>query len=183
MSVSKHGVYTITLPLKTGIEAEMNALCLDEITTDFPKYPLDKVNQEVLTYVESNAKELLPSLPTLSGEVGGKVHVMLGKHYMKYFPREIVRLESGLTVYDSMFESYDHTTGVVCGPHPQFTLANRAAHFSLGVMQSYYSREALQVIQGSAYLGTVPLLGCKESMTAVLDQNSSQQIPIQFCHL
>ena len=54
-------------------------------------------------------------------------------------------------------------TGVVCGPHPQFTLANRAAHFSLGVMQSYYSREALQVIQGSAYLGTVPLLGCKES--------------------
>ena len=83
-------------------------MCLDEITTDFPKYPLEKVNQEVLSYVESNAKELLPSLPTLSGEVGGKVHVMLGKHYMKYFPREIVRLESGLTVYDSMFKSTDY---------------------------------------------------------------------------
>ena len=164
MSISDHGVYTITLPLRNGKEAKINALCLDEITTVFPKYPLEQVNQDIRSYVENHEKELMPRLPMLSGEVGGKVHLMLGKHYMKYFPREIVRLESGLTMYDSMFESYDHTTGVVCGPHPQFNLVNRSAHFSVGIMRSYYSREALQVIQVSARLGTVPLLGCKESL-------------------
>ena len=164
MSVSTHGVYTITLPLKNGKEAEINALCLDEITTEFPKYPLEQVNSDIRSFVERSDKDLLPQLPTLAGEVGGKVHVMLGKHYMKYFPREVVRTETGLTLFDSMFESYDKTTGVVCGPHPQFTEVNNSAHFSLGMMQSYYSAEALQIVHGSARVGSVPLLGCEQPM-------------------
>ena len=105
MSVTKHGVYTITLPLKNGKQAEIDALCLDDITSEFPTYPLEKVNNDIRSYAKNYEKEVLPNM---SGEVGGKVHVMLVKHYRKYFPREIVRLESGLTMFDSMFESYDH---------------------------------------------------------------------------
>ena len=82
-SISEYGVYEITLPLKNSNDARMTALCLDEITFPFPKYPLQKVESDIQSYVRSNEPELVPRLPQLSEEVGGKVHFMIGKHYLK----------------------------------------------------------------------------------------------------
>ena len=62
---------------------------------------------------------------------------MIGKHYLKYFPREIFRTLSGLTLYDSMFRSDDGSTGVVSGPHFTFTEVNRTAHFAMGKKYFY----------------------------------------------
>ena len=166
-SVSKHGVYEITLPLKNGEEAKMTALCLDQITTPFPKYPLSKVESDIQSYVKSHEPDLLPRLPKLSEEVGGKVHFMIGKHYLKHFPREITRLDTGLTLYESMFKSYDDTIGVVSGPHPQFTKVHRTAHFAFDRRLSYYTQEALPYIKLSSPLSSlrsVPVIGPKEPL-------------------
>ena len=55
---------------------------------------------------------------------------MIGKHYLRYFPLEITRLKSGLNLYNSMYKSADGCTGVVLGPHPEFSKIERSAHFS-----------------------------------------------------
>ena len=139
----------------------MNALCLADITSPFPKCPLQEAEKDIQSFVKFNEPDLLPRLPSLSEEVGGKVHFMLGKHYLKYFPREITRLETGLTMYDSMFESYDKTTGLVSGPHPQFSKVHRTAHFALDRRLSYYTQEARTYIELSS-LRSIPLIGPKE---------------------
>ena len=176
-SISKHGVYEIRLPLKNGNDARMTALCLDEITSPFPKYPLSKVENDIQSYVKSNEPSLLPSLPKLSEEVGGKVHFMIGKHYLKYFPREVTRLETGLTIYDSVFESYDKSTGLVSGPHPQFTKVHRTAHFAHDRKLSYYTQEAQTCIALSS-LNSVPLIGPREPL---VDTDLVQLFPGDSC--
>ena len=119
------------------------------------KYPLSKVENDIQSYVKSNEPSLLPNLPKLSGEVGGKVHFMIGKHYLKYFPREVTRLQTGLTIYDSGFETYDKSTGLVSGPHPQFMKVLRTVHFALDRKLSYYTEEAQTCIALSS-LNSVP---------------------------
>ena len=42
-SISRHGNYSVRLPLKTGSEAIMHGICVEEITIPFPKYPLKSV--------------------------------------------------------------------------------------------------------------------------------------------
>ena len=54
---------------------------------------------------------------------------MIGKQYLKYFPKEIAQLKSGLTVYQSL-KSANGTNGVIAGPHPELTKSDRMAHFS-----------------------------------------------------
>ena len=141
-SVAKHGVYKIKLPLKNGGNAEMTGLCVDAITIPFPKYPLCAVEQSIRDYVSTFDKDLLEKLPRLPNEVGGEVHVMMGKQYLKHFPNEVVQLDSGLTLYNSKFESADGTTGVICGPHPEFTKVERSSgFFASRAKMSYLSQE------------------------------------------
>ena len=162
-SICEYGIYAIKLPLKNGNDAKIRALCLDEITAPFPIYQLGQVENDIRAYVEKTQKGLLNQLPRLPKEVGGKVHVMLGKHYMKYFPREIVRLNTGLTLYDSMFQSHDHSSGICCGPHPEFTKIHQSAHLALDIKHSYYSPDAKLYIDFLSDVKKVPLLGNKES--------------------
>ena len=46
---------------------------------------------------------------------------MLGIKYLKYFPREVFNLPSGLTIYESMFVNPDGSRGIVGGSHQVFT--------------------------------------------------------------
>ena len=156
-----HGAWSVSLPLKDGGNADLSGLCLDVITTPFPKYPLEQVEKDIRSAVERNDKKLLAKLPKLSKEAGGTIHVMLGKHYLKYFPREVFRMASGLTLYESMFRSDDGTTGVVSGPHAEFTKMNRTAHFALG-KKCYLSQAARSYIDFLSKSDDVPLLGNKE---------------------
>ena len=86
---------------------------------------------------------------------------MIGKQYLKYFPKEVVQLESGLTLYKSHFMSPGGTSGVIAGPHPEFTKIERIAHFCVGKKLSYHSPD-VQNYNKFCYLSNeVPLLGYK----------------------
>ena len=87
---------------------------------------------------------------------------MIGKQYLKYFPKEIVQLKSGLTLYKSHFMSPGGTEGVIAGPYPEFIKIERIVHFSVGNKLSYYSRD-VQNYKTFCYLSNeVPLLGFKK---------------------
>ena len=49
---------------------------------------------------------------------------MIGKHYLRYFPLEITRSKSGLTLSNSMYKSADGSTGVVSGHIQSFQKLN-----------------------------------------------------------
>ncbi len=160
-STCPHGAWTVILPLKNAHDANLSGLCLDVITTPFPKYPLEQVEKDIRSAIEKKDKKLLSKLPRLSKEVGGTVHVMLGKQYLKYFPREVFRMTSGLTLYESMFRSDDGSIGVVSGPHSDFTRVNRTAHFAMG-LKCFYTQAAKNYFEFLSKSSDVPLLGNKD---------------------
>ena len=47
--------------------------------------------------------------------------IMVGVKYLKYFPEQIFRLPTGLTIYNAAFNNYDGSKGVIAGPHASFT--------------------------------------------------------------
>ena len=85
-SESKHGEYIITLPLGDGSIFSFEALCLDQITCPFPKYPLKKVEDDIRKQISDSDNSLLATLPRLPTHVGGEVDLMLEKAYLKYYP-------------------------------------------------------------------------------------------------
>ena len=160
-SICPYGIYSIRIPLKDGTEAKMSGLCVDEVTLPFPKYPLKVVEQDIIREVGENDKDLLSKLPTLPNEVGGQVDIMIGKHYLRYFPLEIARLKSGLTLYNSMFKGADGSTGVVSGPHPEFSKIERSTHFS--VKLCYYTPIVRTYFTFLLYHSEIPTFGYKKS--------------------
>ena len=52
---------------------------------------------------------------------GGGTDIMIGVQYLKYFPRIIHQLPSGLAIYEATFKNSDGSLGVVAGPHRSFT--------------------------------------------------------------
>ena len=180
-SICKHGIYGVRLPLKKGhskANAEMIGICVDEITIPFPKYPLQVVEQDIIKEVGLTNKSMLPNLPRLPNEVGGEVDIMIGKAYLKYFPIDLIRLESGLTLSQSMFESPDGSTGVVCGPHPEFSKTERSAHFALDRKLSYLSEPVQRYFECASLREDMPLIGLKKSSA---DPELVQLIPKDNC--
>ena len=122
-SVCEHGIYSIRLPLKNGFEAVFSGVCLDRVTSIFPKYKLREVERDIKEHCKKQGDISLDTLPKLSREVGGDTEILMGSKYLIYHPQERWKLPSGLTVFDSCFLSADGTSGVVCGPHPSFSKA------------------------------------------------------------
>ncbi len=172
-SICPHGTWSISLPLKNGKNAELSGLCLDSITVPFPKYTLDKIEKDIRSVVGREKKDLLPKLPRLSKEVGGTVDVMVGKQFLKYFPREVFRMAPGLTLYDSMFQSYDGTNGVVSGPHVEFSKRNRMSHFCLE-KRCFYTRDAM-IMRYFSPKCYVPLLGNEDD---ICDDSNLVELPL-----
>ena len=111
-----------------------------------------------------NCTPTLPGVPLLvrlPKEVGGRVDLMLGKHYLKYFPKEMARLESGLTLYESVFVSTNKTRGVIAGPHPKFTMVHRVSNFAQAESHCYYTPSVKAYLDYMGKVGSVPLLGEK----------------------
>ena len=164
-SVAPYGIWEVRLPLKSGKEAVMIGAVVDEITVPFPMYPLKKVEEDIRRIVAETEPWVLPNLPDLPDEVGGEIDIMFGRDYLKYTPREVTRLDSGLTVYDSMFRSPDGSTGVVAGPHPEFEKTERMVHFCLDRSVSFCTDQALRYLgyvsakDGSQVIGERPKSG------------------------
>ena len=119
-SLSQHGIYKVKIPLHDGSQATMSGVCLDNITSTFPTYPLQGqvINDIIKAYKRAggNAKDL----PITSKYVGGDIDFMIGIKYLRYHPRAIFQLPSGLTIYESVFENADGGRGVIGGPHKVF---------------------------------------------------------------
>ena len=83
VSICKHGRYEIKIPLADGSDAVMRGLCFDNVTSDFPIYTLTEVEKDFCARLKALDKNLFDRLPQLPKEVGGKVDIMIGKHYLK----------------------------------------------------------------------------------------------------
>jgi len=78
----------------------LSGTCLPKITTLFPEYPLAEAQKELYKNARHHVKRLL-KLPEV---VGGRVDLMIGIKYLRYCPKSVLQLSSGLTIYKSVFE-------------------------------------------------------------------------------
>ena len=65
-TVSPHGVYKVDIPLHNGKSAVMRGVCLNQVTSKFPMYPLhDHVQKDIIKNYELASKDpkSLPRLP------------------------------------------------------------------------------------------------------------------------
>ena len=129
------GVYSIHIPLHNGHDAQLSGVCLPQITSVFPTYQLTQVEQDIHHAYQQEGQN--PSnLPSLPHSIGGEVDIMLGIKYLRYHPKEVFQLKSGLTIFRSMFKNVDGSRGVVGGPHQAFNNINRAANQHLQIFLS-----------------------------------------------
>ena len=118
------GIYKIKLPLYNGQDATLSGVCLHSITSTFPTYPLQQVEMDIhQCYMQQGGDP--NSLPSLAPIAGGDVDIMLGIKYLRYHPKAIFQLPSGLTIYESMFVNADGGRGVVGGPHEVFNTISK----------------------------------------------------------
>ena len=119
-TVSENGIYNVSLPLGSGGEALMQGLCLNKVTGVFPTFSLKKAEKDIKNHYKKSGGDV-GKLPRLPSKVGGEVDIMIGVKYLKYFPEKVYKLPNGLTLYDSFFENFDGSKGVIAGPHSSFT--------------------------------------------------------------
>ena len=116
-----HGEWRVELPLHNGNNVPMEGVCLNSITGDIPMFPLDGAVLQDIKNEYAKADHDPAELPSLAKAVGGQVDFMIGSKYLKYHPKVLFELPSGLTIYESVFINSDGGgRGVVCGPHHAF---------------------------------------------------------------
>ena len=106
--------------MSNGMSALLTGICIKSITSTFPTYPLTEVMTEIQNSFNSSGHSKV-TLPQPSSSVGGEIHLMVGIKYLRYHPRLIYQLPSGLGIYESVFTSVDGGRGVIGGPHHIFT--------------------------------------------------------------
>ena len=167
-SVCDHGAYKIRLPLHNGNDVNMSGLCLDKVTSQFPTYHLNEVENDIHKEYQKcgNNPRRLPKLPK---SVGGSTDLMIGIQYLKYFPKEKYELPNGLKIFESAFVSVDGTRGVIGGPHRVFTELKKQINWTHWTAESYFS-ETLRVFRKGYQVNVdVPLLGCKKYDSVLVD--------------
>ena len=148
ISQSNHGIYSVSLPLANGQDATFTGVCMDQIASKFPMYPLQgRVESDI--HSDFKAKGGNPThLPNLPSHVGGQIDFMIGIKYLRYFPEQVHQLPSGLTIYRSPFTNSDGSLGVIGGPHEVFSAIERQHHLSSSEFisnQIYFMQQNSQV--------------------------------------
>ena len=73
--ISSLGSYHVSLPLYNGEIVTLSGLCLKEVTSTFPIFPLKEVEEDIIRdYQSTGGKQPLPKLPPC---VGGEIHLMI----------------------------------------------------------------------------------------------------------
>jgi len=119
-TISEHGIYQVRVPMHDGNDINISGLCLDKVTAEFPKYDIRQVEQDIHSAYRATGQDP-QSLPRLPSHVGGGTDFMIGIKYLKYFPKAVYQLPSGLTIYESVFANPDGSRRVIGGPHRSFT--------------------------------------------------------------
>ena len=71
ISVSQYGIYKVNLPFYDGSQATMLGVCLDNITSKFPQYPLQGKVLNDITKAYRDAEGDARTLPKIPKSVGG----------------------------------------------------------------------------------------------------------------
>ena len=104
-----------------GNEAVMSGVWLDRITQKSPECEFDNtIKEDRIEYCRRNSIDV-GKISKFPKKAGRETDIMIGIQYQKYLPVEVLRLPSGLTLYESKFVGIDGTRGVISGPHPSFT--------------------------------------------------------------
>lgn len=159
-SICQYGIYRLRLNLYNGKDINVSGMCLDKVTSEFPKYNLHEVQKDIIKEYEAKRIDS-KNLPKLPKFVGGATDIMLGITYLKYFPKPVFELPSGLTIYKSEFANVDGSRGVIAGPHHVFNKVAKqlkGANMSLG---SYCARIVKLYKDGYKVSLDMPLLGAK----------------------
>ena len=158
---SRHGIYTLQLPLHNGGTAVMTGIWLHTITSTFPEYPpRGRVEKDIQNaYLSHGGK--ISDLPKLPNVVGGSVDFMVDIKYLRYHPRQIFQLPSGLTFYQSAFTNADCTTGVIGGPHQLFTQIENHFHVNGNNTSTFLCDQLTLYHQGYQVNPDISVLGFK----------------------
>ena len=103
MTIESIGAYNVTLPQYNGQMITLSGICIHQVTSDFPIYPLKDVENDIQQhYTSSGGTNSLPRLPSA---VGGEIHLMVGVRYLRYYPKPVHQLPFGLTLFQSSFSN------------------------------------------------------------------------------
>ena len=156
-TTSEHGEFAICLPMATGEQAILTGVVLAKITASFPEYSLKSVEEDIRSRCQLiGGDELVSRLPEMPSVLeGGDVDIIIGSQYMRYFPKTVFELDTGLRILESKFVSTDGTRGALNGPHELFETGGTGDNSLI----SYYMEET-QIIRSMP--AELPLLGATE---------------------
>ena len=92
--MSQHGIYKVNLTLYDGSHATMLGVCLDNITSKFPLYPLQGKVLNDITKAYKDAGGDPTTLPKTPKSAGGEIDFMIGIKYLRYYRKMIFQLPS-----------------------------------------------------------------------------------------
>ncbi|XP_066932960.1 uncharacterized protein [Clytia hemisphaerica] len=125
---SSFGRYVVNIPLSNGEIASLTGPCIQQITSTFPTFSLVEAEKDIIkSYSKCGDSKCLPKLPS---SIGGDVHMMIGIKYLRYFPKIIHQMPSGLSIFESSFTSTSGGSGVIGGPHPSFSPFHASCNFT-----------------------------------------------------
>ena len=102
----------------------------------------------------------MPKLPKM---VGGDTDFLIGSKYLRYFPKEVHRFESGLTICESLFLSSDGSRGIIGGPHKDWEKFENSSGVS---MSNVVYHATTQIVRQSWTIQKdIPLLGDKVELS------------------
>ena len=156
---SKHGIYSVKLPMYNHDEAKLTGVCLDEITGEFPRYPIKGTVEDDLVNAYREAGGDINELPQLPSYIGGKVDFMIGIKYLRYFPEKVFQMPSGLTIYQSKFENAGGGRGVIGGPHQVFTQIEKQFHMNTNRLSTFICNQKSLFKMGLQVNPDLKLLG------------------------
>jgi hypothetical protein len=149
-SIDVAGGRTITVPNgderfhlevegKGKVKATITGLRMPHVTTPFPVMQLMEAWQDACAQAKKDQPSL--TLPTVDAEIGGReVDILLGIKYIKYFPKLVYTLPSGLQVYRAVLKSATRNQAVLGGPHQAWSrMVEQAQHMN---PRAYLTAEA-----------------------------------------
>ena len=150
----------------------LSRLFICQITSDFPIYPLKDVENDIQQHCTSSGGT--NSLPKLPSVVGGEIHLMIGVKYLRYHPKPVHQLPSGLTLFQSSFCNPNGERGVVGGPHKVFNDVHK--NFFNSSNRSIFLNSQCDIFRREFSQETdVPLLGYGEDHLSVDEITESSQ--------
>ena len=175
-TTSEHGEFAFCLPMASGDQAILTGVCLVKLTAAFPEYSLKSVEEDIRGRCQLvGGDELVSRLPEMPSVLeGGDVDIIIGSQYMRYFPKTVFELDTGLRILESKFVSTDGTRGALNGPHELFESAGTGENSLI----SYYMEE-VQVIRSMP--GELPLLSIKEEFFSDDLGDDEVGVPCEGC--